>query len=203
LTPGAAFVHTRPEFLAFFACLARVAGGEAARRPVVKARHMLEQFPLARPWGCCAAALLLAACGGGGGFLGIGGGPPEPPKLCLELAADKQLNTFDGQPHVVVVHFYPLSNVTAFDATDLRDLVRGEKPAGLSGEPWQTTILPGQKLVLGEQLPEKSTQLGIVADYYRGPSRVIVPASCDSDEASVITLSPTEVTLPKGDEEDS
>jgi hypothetical protein len=31
----------------------------------------------------------------------------------------------------VVVHFYPLQNVTAFEAMSPRDLIRGGKPAGV------------------------------------------------------------------------
>jgi type VI secretion system VasD/TssJ family lipoprotein len=124
----------------------------------------------------------------------FGGGGSEPERLCLELDASKELNLFDGQPHVVVVHFYPLENATAFQATDVRDLIRGAKPAGLAGEPWQTVALPGQKLKLTEPLPKNATQLGIVADYYHGPSRVIVPTKCDSD-AHPIALSDSEIAL--------
>jgi type VI secretion system VasD/TssJ family lipoprotein len=128
------------------------------------------------------------------GCFGGGGSSAEPERLCLEIEASKELNLFDGQPHVVVVHFYPLENATAFQATDERDLLRGAKPAGLAGEPWQTIALPGQKLKLTEPLPKNATQLGIVADYYHGPSRVIVPTKCDSD-ARPIALSDSEIAL--------
>jgi len=123
-----------------------------------------------------------------------GGSSAEPERLCLEIDASKELNLFDGQPHVVVLHFYPLENATAFQATDVRDLIRGAKPAGVAGESWQTVALPGQKLKLTEPLPPKTTQLGIVADYYHGPSRVIVPTKCDSD-ARPIALSDSEIAL--------
>jgi type VI secretion system VasD/TssJ family lipoprotein len=135
------------------------------------------------------ALLVLALTGCFGG-----GSSAEPQRLCLEIQASKELNLFDGQPHVVVVRFYPLDNATAFQATDVRDLVRGAKPAGLAGEPWQTVALPGQKLKVTEPLPKSATQLGIVADYYHGPSRVIVPSQCDSD-ARPIALSDSEIAL--------
>jgi type VI secretion system VasD/TssJ family lipoprotein len=161
---------------------------------------MLERFPLPGRFALVAWGLLQASCGGGG-FLGIGG-DDGPPKLCHELRAAKDLNLFDGQPHVVVVHFYPLQNATAFEATNARDLIRGAKPAGVAGEPWQTTVLPGQTLRLGEQLPRDTADLGIVADYYRGPSRIVVSASCDSDdEERVITLAASSIEKPKSDEE--
>jgi predicted component of type VI protein secretion system len=103
---------------------------------------------------------------------------------------------------VVVVHFYPLTNATAFAATNARDLIRGEKPAGVAGEPWQTTVRPGQTLKLGEKLPPDTADLGIVADYYRGPSRIVIPASCDSDdEERVITLATGAVEKPKTEDD--
>ncbi len=159
---------------------------------------MLERFSLAGRFVIAAVTSGLVACGGaGGGFLGIGG-DDGPQRLCHELRAAKDLNLFDGQPHIVVVHFYPLENATAFEASNARDLIRGAKPAGVAGEPWQTTVLPGQTLRLGEKLPPDTADLGIVADYYRGPSRIVVSASCDSDdEERVITLAASAIEKPK------
>jgi type VI secretion system VasD/TssJ family lipoprotein len=110
--------------------------------------------------------------------LGCAGAAADPPRACLKVAASENLNAFGGEPHVVVLSFYPLRNVTAFQAADLRELLRGGRPAGLTGEPWQTTVLPGQRLVFEEQLPRETASLGVVADYYRGPSRAVVEASC-------------------------
>ena len=159
---------------------------------------MLERFSLPGRIALVALLAVLSGCGGaGGGFLGIGG-DDTPERLCHELHAAKDLNLFDGQAHVVVVHFYPLQNATAFEATNARDLIRGAKPAGVAGEPWQTTVLPGQTLKLDEKLPPDTADLGIVADYYRGPSRIVIPASCDSDdEERVITLAAAAVEKPK------
>jgi type VI secretion system VasD/TssJ family lipoprotein len=164
---------------------------------------MLQRFSLLQRFALFAAVVALAACGGGG-FLGIGGSDESegPAKLCLELQASKDLNLFDGQPHVVVVHFYPLQNVTAFEASSVRDLIRGEKPAGLAGEPWQTTVLPGQKLRVGEQLPKDTAQIGVVADYYRGPSRVIASTTCESETGNVLVLSASEIAIQEAPKED-
>ena len=160
---------------------------------------MPHSFSLSHRSSLIAAALLLAGCGGGG-FLGMGGS--EAGQLCLELEASKELNLFDGQPHVVVVHFYPLANVTAFEATPARDLIRGAKPDGLAGEPWRTTVLPGQKLKLGEKVSEQAEHLAVVADYYGGPSRVVVPADCDDEEGKVVRLSRSAVAVSSADDED-
>jgi type VI secretion system VasD/TssJ family lipoprotein len=189
LTPEAAFVHTRPSFHGFFGCLG--CGRSAGQREVVaaKARRMPQWLSLShRSSLCAAAALLMTACGGGG-FLGMGGGGSG--QLCLELHASKKLNLFDGQPHALVVYFYPLSNVTGFEATSVRDLIRGAKPDGLAGESWRTTVLPGQTLKQGSKVPPLATHIAVVADYYAGPSRVIVPTSCE-DDGQIVTLSSSE-----------
>ena len=143
------------------------------------------------------AALWLSACGGG--FLGMGGGPSTG-ELCLELRASKQLNQFDGQPHALVVYFYPVANVTGFEATSARDLIRGTKADGLAGESWRTTVLPGQKVKQGEKPLPLATHIAVVADYYAGPSRVIVPATCD-DGGPVVVLSSAEAAVATGDED--
>ena len=146
-----------------------------------------------------AAALLLAACGGGG-FMGIGGDDAGP--LCVQIRASKKLNMFEGQPHALVVYFYPLSNVTGFEATSARDLIRGAKPDGLAGESWRTTVLPGQKLKLGEKVPELATHIAVVADYYAGPSRVIVPTDCEDDQVVTLSSSQAAVAAADGDEDE-
>jgi len=162
---------------------------------------MLERFSLAGRAALVAFTTGLAACGGaGGGFMGIGG-DDFPTHLCHELRAAKDLNLFDGQAHVVVVHFYPLQNATAFAATNARDLIRGTKPAGVAGEPWQTTVRPGQTVKLGEKLPPETADLGIVADYYRRPNdppgtrRVVLPAECGMFGNPQVRLSPTDILV--------
>ena len=158
-----------------------------------KARRMPQWLSLSHRWPLAAAALVLTGCGGG--FLGMGGSEPGQ---CLEIRASKDLNQFDGQPHALVVYFYPVSNVTAFEAVSVRDLIRGTKPDGLAGESWRTTVLPGQKVAQSEKIPPTATHLGVVADYYAGPSRVIVPTDCDDDQ--VVTLSASQAAAAKAGE---
>src|SRR5687768_13336989 len=85
-----------------------------------------------------AAVVLIAACvgtvgcfgkrgaggpDGAGGASGPGGVSASAPRSCLRIEAGSNLNLFDGQPHVVVLYFFPLQNVSAFQSADLRDLV--------------------------------------------------------------------------------
>jgi Type VI secretion lipoprotein, VasD, EvfM, TssJ, VC_A0113 len=159
-----------------------------------KARRMPGWFSLSHRSSVVAAALWVSACGGG--FLGMGGS--DTGELCLELRASKQLNLFDGQPHALVVYFYPVSNVTGFEATSARDLIRGAKPDGLAGESWRTTVLPGQNLKQSDKPVPLATHVAVVADYYAGPSRVIVPASCGDEQ--IVILRSTQAAVAAEDE---
>jgi type VI secretion system VasD/TssJ family lipoprotein len=150
--------------------------------------------PRARARGA-SAVLLLASALGVTAALGCAKPPPprveairlpypepvRPPRTCARIVASPNLNLYEGEPHVVVLYFYPLQSETAFQESDLRDLIAGEKPAGLTGERWEATVLPGETLLLDEPLPRDTSQLGIVADYYRGPSRVVLSGRCASE----------------------
>ncbi len=113
-------------------------------------------------------ALVSVSCAGGG----------KPAEVCLALAASPNLNSFDGQAHVVVVSFYPLQNISAFNTTDPVDLLSGAKPPGLTGDPWEVTVHPGEIRKLEEKLPRDTVFIGLVADFYSGPSRTVVEADC-------------------------
>jgi type VI secretion system VasD/TssJ family lipoprotein len=115
-----------------------------------------------------AAGLLAMGCAGGS----------KPASVCLSLVASPNLNSFDNQAHVVVVLFYPLQNISAFNTTDPVDLLRGVKPPGLTGDPWEVTVHPGEIKELEEKLPRDTVFLGVVADFYNGPSRTVVEADC-------------------------
>lgn len=115
-------------------------------------------------------SLFLTACAGGA----------KPAEVCLTLVASSNLNRFDEQPHVVVVSFYPLQNVSAFKTTDPSDLLRGDAPPGMTGDPWEVTMYPGQIRTLEEKLPANTVFVGLVADFYKGPSRVVVETGCSS-----------------------
>ena len=137
-----------------------------------------------------AAGLLLVGLG-----LGCGGGKSRPSEICLSLEAASNLNSFDEQAHVVVVYFYPLQNVMAFNAMDSDELLNGGRPPGLTGDPWETTVYPGQKMNLEEKLPRDTVFLGVLADFYSGPSRAVVEADCSLVGNQKIVLSSRDLQI--------
>jgi type VI secretion system VasD/TssJ family lipoprotein len=91
------------------------------------------------------------------------------PKVCFDIRADANLNPYDGQPHVVVLHLFPLETTFGFESAPAGDLLRGQVPSGVVARPLQVTVAPGEERSLKHPLPERTTRIGIVADYYRGP----------------------------------
>jgi len=126
--------------------------------------------------------------------LGCASGP-EPSEMCLDVDASPKLNLYEGEPHVVVLKFYPLQNVSAFQAADAQDLVNGKKPAGMTGDPWEATVLPGQKLEVAERLPRDTSNVGIVADFFSGASRAVVPAKCGMFGRPGVVLSASDLQV--------
>ena len=128
-------------------------------------------------------AALLVSCVSGG----------SPPEMCLALEASPNLNQFDGTPHVVVVYFYPLQNLMAYRQTDPVELLNGGRPPGMTGDPWETTVLPGAQRDLEEILPQNTRFIGILADFYNGPSQAVVEADCPMFGKPTIVLTASDV----------
>jgi type VI secretion system VasD/TssJ family lipoprotein len=120
---------------------------------------------------------------------------PSPSSMCLGVSASPKLNLYENEPHVVVLKFYPLQNAAPFQAADAQDLVKGKKPAGMTGDPWEATVLPGQSVDFTEQLPRDTADVGIVADFFSGASRAVVPAKCGMFGKPKIVLSASDVQV--------
>lgn len=135
------------------------------------------------------AAVGLLGCGV------LGGGQPEPPEFCVELAASSNLNQFSGEPHLVVVHFFPLSNRKAFMSADLSALVRGEHGLQTTGDVWEEEMLPGQVKEMRETLPRDTLFIGLVADFFRQPSRVTIEAECPTLGKPHVVLSASDLQV--------
>ncbi len=131
------------------------------------------------------AALLLLGCASS----------PSPPEVCLTLEASPNLNQFDGSPHVVVVYFYPLQNLMAYRQTDAVELLDGGRPPGMTGDVWETTVMPGAIRDLEELLPQNTRYIGVLADFYSGPSQAVVEAECPTFGKSTIVLTASDVLV--------
>ena len=120
-------------------------------------------------------------------------GTPDPPELCLEIGASPNLNLFDGQPHAVVLYLYPLQNVSAFQASDPRSMLNGARPPGMTGERWEATVLPGEQREIREQLPRDTGSVGVIADFYTGPSAAVVEVGCGMFGGAEVVLSASDL----------
>ena len=138
------------------------------------------------------AAAAAAACAGA----------PKPVEACLTITPSDKLHTYDGQPHVLPLLIYALSSTLAFERMDISALLSGDqKPEGVVGGPLELLIYPGQIVEFHEVLDAQTTQLGIVADYYRRPNdppgtrRVVLPAECGMFGNPQVRLSPTDILV--------
>lgn len=136
---------------------------------------------------------LVTACGGAK--------MPEPREVCLEVQASPNLNLFDGQAHAVTIFLYPLISPLGFQQASVQDLLDGASPPGVAGPPVSITVGPGERRSFQEAFPQTSAYMGIVVDYYRGPSdpegsrRAVVPATCGWFSSPTITLSPQDLLV--------
>jgi type VI secretion system VasD/TssJ family lipoprotein len=119
----------------------------------------------------------------------------EPAAVCVNIDASPNLNLFSGDPHVVVVYFYPLQNVMAFRQTDAVDLLDGKRPPGLMGDRFEITIFPGTQRQVSETLPRDTQFVGILADFYNGPSKAVVEAQCGMFGGPTVVLSSSDVQV--------
>lgn len=134
-------------------------------------------------------------------LLGLACSSPPGRKVCLDLVGSPDLNTFDGEPHAVVVRLYPLQEKQSFGKLTPDELLDGAKPEGMLGNPYETTIVPGELRAVRERFPVETLTIGILADYYRAPGdrsgvrTMTVRASCGTFSAKKIALGPRD--LPK------
>jgi type VI secretion system VasD/TssJ family lipoprotein len=116
-------------------------------------------------------------------------------RICLNIEASANLNSVGGDPHVVVVYFYPLQNVLAFQQSDARELLDGKRPPGLMGDRFEITVFPGTQQELSENLPRDTQHVGILADFYNGPSKAVAPAECPRFGDTHLVLSSSDVQV--------
>jgi len=156
-----------------------------------------------RRWSGSARGRVLAGTGALLAAAAIGcGGPPKPVEACLTITSGTNLHTYDGQPHVLPVYVYALSSSLGFEQTDVTTLLASDElPEGVVGGPLELIVAPDQVVDFHEALDPRTTQLGIVADYYRAPHdppgsrKAVVQASCGIFGGAKIRLTPTDLLV--------
>ena len=133
---------------------------------------------------------LVLGCGGGASLV-----KDNPPEMCLSIRATPQLNLYDGEPHVVSLSFYPLSNSTEFREADAYDLLERIDLAGQTGKVWDTTLLPGEERSVKEMLPRDTALIGIVADFFSGPARVLLEPGCGPLSRGVLVVTSGDIQI--------
>jgi predicted component of type VI protein secretion system len=142
-------------------------------------------------------ALLTAAA------LGLGcAGNSRPVEACVQITSGTNLHTYDGQPHVLHVYFYALKSSLAFRQMDVQMLLAGtETPAGVVEGPLELIVAPSSVVEFREALDPDTVELGIVADYFRGPDdppgrrKAVVKATCGLFRTPKIRLTPTDLLV--------
>ncbi len=135
-------------------------------------------------------SLVLMACGG----------TPKPAAFCMDVQATPDLNLYDGQPHVVVLYVFPLKSQSDFQRMTADELLGGATAPGID-PPRQITVAPGQRVPFEETLPPMTTDVGLVADYYRRPGdpegmrKAVVAADCGMFGRTSVTLSARDMTV--------
>lgn len=139
-------------------------------------------------------------------LLSLGGlacsGTPKPVEACLVITSGTNLHTYDGQPHVLPLYIYALSSSLEFQQMDVTTLLGSDmKPDGVVGGPLELIVAPDQVVEFREALDPKTTQIGIVADYYRqandppGQRKVVVEAGCGMFGTPSVRLTPTDLLV--------
>jgi predicted component of type VI protein secretion system len=129
-------------------------------------------------------------------------GAPKPVEACARITSGANLHTYDGQPHVVHVYFYALNSSMEFRQRDAQSLLAGaDPPAGVVGGPLEMIVGPNSVKEFREALHPETAELGIIADYYRGPDdppgtrKAVVKATCSLFGKPKIRLTPTDLLV--------
>ena len=141
---------------------------------------------------------LLVACAIAAGCSGT----PKPVEACLTVTSGTNLHTYDGQPHVLHLYIYALKSSLEFNQKDVTTILSsGKLPEGVVDGPLELTVAPATVVEFSEALDPETTEIGIVADYYRRPDdppgsrKAVVPASCGMFGSPKIRLTPTDLLV--------
>ena len=142
--------------------------------------------------GLACAAGLAAGCSGA----------PKPVDACLVITSGTNLHTYDGQPHVVPVYIYALRSSLEFKEMDVQTILAAtDPPEGVVQGPLELIVAPASVVEFSEVLAPGTVELGIVADYYRGPDdppgsrKAVVKAKCSMFGTPKLRLTPTDLLV--------
>jgi len=122
----------------------------------------------------------------------------QPKTACAVFQASDNLNLYDGEPHPITVYIYALSSPVGFEQATVAELLEGDLPNGVLQPPVPITVSPDEKRSFEEMFPTDTSQLGVLADYYRAPgdpegTRIqVIPARCGLRKPKLV-LSPKDV----------
>ena len=129
-------------------------------------------------------------------------GLTKPVPACLSVTSGPALNTYDGQPHVVVLSIIALESTLGFEDADVRDLLENSgRVAGVVGPRLELTLAPSETRTFRESMPPTTQKLGIVADYYRaqddppGNLKAVVKATCGWFGTPKLVLTPKDLLV--------
>jgi len=129
-------------------------------------------------------------------------GAPKPVDACLVITSGTNLHTYDGQPHVVPLYIYALQSSLEFKEMDVQTiLAASDLPEGVVQGPLELIVAPDSVVEFREVLAPGTVELGIVADYYRGPDdppgsrKAVVKAKCSMFGTPKLRLTPTDLLV--------
>jgi type VI secretion system VasD/TssJ family lipoprotein len=142
--------------------------------------------------GLSAAAWLALGCSGA----------PKPVEACIVITSGTNLHTYDGQPHVVPLYIYALKSSLEFKQMDVQTILAASEPIeGVVEGPLELIVAPDSVVEFREVLNPDTHELGVIADYYRGPEdppgsrKAVVPARCSWFRTPKLRLTPTDLLV--------
>ena len=67
--------------------------------------------------------------------------------------------------------------------------------AGQTGRVWDTTLLPGEERTVQEMLPRDTALVGVVADFFAGPARVLLEPGCGPLGGGVLVVTSGDIQI--------
>jgi len=83
---------------------------------------------------------------------------------------------------------FPLDSTTSFEEADANDLRSQATLPGMTGEKLDLTIVPEEVRDVRGPVDERTRFVGVLADFYDGPRRLLLEPSCLGDRPRRVLL---------------